>query len=153
MSTESGIVHELELIRKRHGGFLRPADVVEFARDPATALHTRFEWDDSKAADQYRLEQARLIIRCTVRLIHPDSPPVHAYVSLHDDRRAGDSYRSIVDVLADPRLREQLLAQALREAESWRMRYERLSELQPIARAINNVRRRRRLVRRAAAPA
>jgi hypothetical protein len=130
------VAQELELVRKRHGGILRPADVVAFARDPQTALHAEFEWDDSKAAEQYRLEQARQIIRCAVHVVDEDSPPVRAYVSLQNDRTAGNSYRSLHDVLNEPRLREQLLAQALREAESWRLRYERLAELKPICRAI-----------------
>jgi hypothetical protein len=132
----AAVAQELEIIRNRHGGILRPADVVVFARDPQTALHAEFEWDDSKAADQYRLEQARLIIRCTVRIVSEDSPPIRAYVSLQTDRRAGDSYRALEDALSDPELRKQLLAQALREADSWRLRYERLVELQPICRAI-----------------
>lgn len=130
------VAQELELVRKRHGGILRPADVVAFARDPQTALHAEFEWDDNKAAEQYRLEQARQIIRCAVRVVDEDSPPVRTYVSLYSDRRAGDSYRSLEDTLGDPQLRQQLLAQALREAESWRLRYERLAELKPICRAI-----------------
>jgi hypothetical protein len=139
----AAVAQELELIRKRHHGILRPADVVDFARDPQTALHAEFEWDDSKAAEQYRLEQARLIIRCAVRVVGEDSPPIRAYVSLQEDRRAGDSYRSLSDVLGDPNLRNALLAQALREAESWRLRYERLAELKPIVRAISKVQRNR----------
>lgn len=137
----AAVAQELELIRKRHRGILRPADVVAFARDPQTALHAEFEWDDSKAAEQYRLEQARQIIRCVVRIVEEHTPPVRAYVSLQSDRRAGDSYRDVGDVLSDPGLRRQLLAQALREAESWRLRYERLNELTPILRAIKKVQR------------
>lgn len=137
----AAVAQELELIREKHGGILRPADVVAFARDPQTALHGEFEWDDDRAAEQYRLEQARLIIRCAVRVVGENSPPIRAYVSLYNDRRAGDSYRTLEDALRDPELRKQLFAQALREAESWRMRYERLSELKPVVRAITNLQR------------
>jgi len=137
----AAVTQELEIIRKQHHGILRPADVVAFARDPQTALHAEFEWDDSKAAVQYRLEQARQIIRCAVRVVSEDSPPIRAYVSLQNDRRAGDSYRNLLDVMSEPGLRRQLLAQAMREAESWRVRYERLTELKPIVRAIAKVQR------------
>lgn len=41
---------ELEIIREKHGGTIRPEDVVEFAKDPSTALHECFEWNDRKAA-------------------------------------------------------------------------------------------------------
>ena len=128
---------ELETIRKRSGGILRPADVVAFASDPKTALHARFEWDDTKAAHLYRLEQARAIIRCSVKVMHDDNPPIRAYVSLVDDRQNGESYRGIGDVMADAGLRETLLSQALREAQSWRQRYEHLRELAPIFDAID----------------
>lgn len=130
------VARELEAIRKRHRGILRPGDVVEYARDQKTALHELFEWDDGKAAEEYRLEQARQVIRCTVHLIEDEQPPVRAYVSLQDDRKAGNSYRSIEEVLASPKLREALLSQALREANSWQKRYERLNELKPVFRAI-----------------
>lgn len=131
---------ELETVRKKNGGILRPAQVVSFARDPKTALHDRFEWDDTQAAIEFRLEQARQIIRFTVRVVGSNPEPIHAYVSLRSDRSGGDSYRSIEDVMRMPALRDQLLAQALREAESWRTRYERFSELSPIRDAIKRAR-------------
>lgn len=114
-------------------------NVVSFARSPRTALHQEFEWDNDKAANGYRLEQARRIIRFTVHTVKENVPPVRVYVSLTSDRQEGDSYRSLVEVMADTELREQLLAQALREAESWRARYERLVELTPILQAIVEV--------------
>lgn len=36
-----------------------PADIVELAEDPGSELHKCFEWDDSIAADKYRLIQAQ----------------------------------------------------------------------------------------------
>lgn len=140
----SAVSRELEIIRKQNHGILRPVDVVSFARDPQTALHAEFEWDDDKAAEQYRLEQARQIIRCAVRVIGDGRPPIRAYVSLLSDRQAGDSYRDVFDVMSTPSLRDQLLAQALREAESWRLRYEHLVELQSVCREIAKAQKRKR---------
>lgn len=48
---------------ERENGRLIPADVVDAARDPASPLHAHFEWDDSAAAEKYRLDQARTLIR------------------------------------------------------------------------------------------
>lgn len=56
----------LEKLSRLNGGRLTPQAVVDDARDPASPLHERFEWDDSTAAHQYRLSQARELIR-TVR--------------------------------------------------------------------------------------
>ena len=44
-------------------GSITPASVLDEARDEASPLHTHFEWDDSEAAEQYRLVQARGLIR------------------------------------------------------------------------------------------
>ena len=126
-------------MRRRSGGILRPAEVVKFALNPETVLHERFEWDDTEAAAQYRLEQARRIIRFTVHVVQEGKPPIRTYVSLESDRAQHDSYRSVVDVMMNHGLRTTLLAQALREAESWRARYEHLAELQPVIRAIAKV--------------
>ena len=55
-----GIMDELELIQAMDpAGLLDPRRVVDYARDPDTALHSKFEWDDSLAAEQRRLRQAR----------------------------------------------------------------------------------------------
>jgi len=69
MPRNSAIQQELESIRRSAGGLLRPEDVVEFARSPETALHEEFTWDDSEAAHQYRLWQARQVIRVNVTVI------------------------------------------------------------------------------------
>lgn len=135
----NAVAKELELIRRKHRGILRPADVIAFAADEETALHRKFEWNDTEAAHQYRLEQARLIIRTTVRVMREDLPPIHAYVSLQDDRKHGDSYRAIEDVMANAGLRNKLLAQAMAEAESWKQRYGHLKKLMPITDAIGAV--------------
>lgn len=65
MSTENVAERLLEL--ERDNGRLAPADVVDAARDPTSPLHSHFTWDDSEAAEKYRLMQARTLIR-TVKL-------------------------------------------------------------------------------------
>lgn len=52
---------------ERDNGRLLPGDVVEAARAPESPLHSHFNWDDSDAAEKYRLMQARTLIR-TVKL-------------------------------------------------------------------------------------
>ena len=128
---------ELETIRHQNGGILRPGDIVDFARDENTSLHSRFEWDDDAAAVQYRLEQARRIVRYTVTVLPNHNKSVNAYVSLTSDRKNGDSYRHIVDVLADPLARQHLIRQALDEATAWRKRHADLVELAEIFDAID----------------
>jgi hypothetical protein len=137
------IREELEQIRQSHGGLLRPEDVVRFARNKRTALHSEFEWDDEKASAEYRLWQARCVIRVSVTVLpspHSDQEPVRAYVSVVRDRvQPGGGYRSIVDVMGDEEMRSELVNEALGEVKRWRRKYERLRELVPIFRAIDKV--------------
>lgn len=57
--------HELwRLERERR---LDAENILELAADPETALHSRFTWDDTAAAAQYRLWEARHTIRIHVR--------------------------------------------------------------------------------------
>ncbi len=45
------------------GGKLTPEQVLDAARPDESPLHGFFEWDDSAAAEAYRIEQARELIR------------------------------------------------------------------------------------------
>jgi hypothetical protein len=124
---------ELTEIARKHHGLLRPADVVEFARDKKTALYSRFEWDDTKAADEYRLWQAREIIHVAVTVLPGLKKPIQAFVSLNRDRqREGGGYRFLVDVMSNPAHRTLLLQEAFAEFKHWELKYKRLRELAPI---------------------
>jgi len=133
MPRNSAIQQELESIRRSAGGLLRPEDVVEFARSPETALHEEFTWDDSEAAHQYRLWQARQVIRVNVTVIGNTESKVRAYVSLGSDRQnQGGGYRAITDVMSDAERRRELINQAFAEFDRWRKRYQELTELAPL---------------------
>lgn len=134
------IQSELDLIRRNHRGLLRPRDVVEFAKNPATTLHAKFEWDDDKAGSEYRLWQARNLIEVYVTVIQPDLEPVRAYVSLQQDRkRPGGGYRAIGNVMANAKLRESLLSEALQELDRFKAKYAALKELVPVFKAMSKV--------------
>lgn len=142
MTHKEQVKAELELIRINSGGVLQAEDVVEYAKDPDTALHQEFEWDDNEAAHQFRLEQARRVIRLSITVVrNVDSErPVPMYVSLVPDRvKSGGGYRPFVDVMSDEEQRLQLLKQALGEFNRVRRKYEHLVELTPIFTAIDDV--------------
>jgi hypothetical protein len=133
------ILDELETIRIDNGGVLKPQMVVEYARDPASTLHSSFEWDDSKAADQYRLRQASKIIRVTVTVLPGQTEPVRAYVSLLADRGGyGDGYRALLDVLSDDAKRAVLLDEAKAEMQTFKRRYKVFSELAKVFAAMDD---------------
>jgi len=122
---------ELDSIAMEHGGILRASDVVEFARNPDTALHKKFEWDDTKAAERYRINQASHIIKCHVTYIPAEqSEPVkvRGYISL-PSMRGNQEYRNTEDILDNDDWRCEMLDMALKELKSFRQKYEVLSEL------------------------
>lgn len=141
--TETTIRQELEIIRKAGGGVLRPAAVVAYAADPDTALHERFTWDDDDAACQYRLWQARVLIRVSVTVFSDDADPIRTYVSLVDDRQEeGGGYRMLINVLRNPKQRAKLLAQAKRDMEHFEQKYQQLTELADVFDAMKKARKR-----------
>jgi hypothetical protein len=126
------IKEELEILCKQNNGFLRPQEVVEFARNPDTALHTQFEWDDGAAAEKYRLAQARAIIRVAV-IVNPDNQEsVRAYVSLTDERDENGGYRALAEVLSDEILKDKMLSDALKDLQTFQRKYNRLKDIAEI---------------------
>lgn len=135
------VVTELEGLRQRHGGVLRPEDVVDFARDPSTALHARFTWDDTEAARRYRLVQAGEVIRLVIS-VYAEETKVHrirAFVSLPSDRATGGGYRSTREVMNDEVRRAEMLRAALAIFQSARLRYAHLKELAGVWDAVREV--------------
>jgi hypothetical protein len=107
---------ECERVRTSHGGLLRAEDVVDAARDEATALHSLFTWDDSVAAEKWRLTQARQIIRVFIHKALPadddeKGKPVRVYISPPEQRSLGGGYLTFDSVKDDPDRRRQMARQ------------------------------------------
>jgi len=135
------IVAELKRIAAAHNGILNVEDVVEEARPADSPIHSRFNWDDSKAAHEYRLMQARALIRVCVEFTGPTDAArlEHVFVSLTPDRLAGGGYRTIVSVMSDEQQRAQLLADAVADLRRWQQKYDQLVELSEVFAAIDTI--------------
>lgn len=141
----------LEDMVARHG-FLTPRLVVEESRPETAPLHDEFEWDDAVAAEKYREEQARYIIRSVVvEMPNREETFVRAFVSVmpgvteetnNEDEEEGAAekatpvYVRTVDALADAPLRKQVLERALKELEAWQRRYADLQEFAALFQSI-----------------
>lgn len=129
----------LEMLRTKCGGSLQPANVLEDARHNNSPLHPAFEWDDSAAAEKYRLEQAGDLIRALVVVVNVgpenDPTPMRAFVSVQIDDEP--KYTSLARAMSDEDMRAQLVDRAWRELISWRDRYQEYKELARIARMID----------------
>ena len=104
--------------------------VVDDARPKASPLHRYFEWNNTKAAEEYRMDQARHLIQAVtiIREDAPESEPTRAIVTLIDSPANGSKYYTLGEVQSDSEVREAYLAQALREAHQWMDRYKRFEK-------------------------
>lgn len=129
----------LEQIRKKNGGTITADLVLAAARRESSPLHAWFEWDDTAAARQYRLEQARGLIRSVVvRIVgdEKDERVVRAFVNLGE----GPEYEEIHSVLASVDRRALMLDRAFRELERIRKEFGDFEELAGIFAAIDEAR-------------
>jgi hypothetical protein len=132
------IASELAALAKR--GRLVPQRVVEWARTHrGSVLHSCFEWSDTKAAEQYRIWQARELI-VSVEVVYPDGKARQVYVSPVQARTTREGYHRLVDVMNDADRRSRFLTQALDELERVCSRYEDLCELAGVRAAVRLVR-------------
>lgn len=136
---------ELERIREDHGE-LTPNVVVEEASAPGSPLHCYFEWDDTAAADEYRKHQARNLI-CSVVVTYRkgnNKREVRGFLSLENGENPGRAYHPVEEAMTSAAMRARLVDRALRDAELWKMRYDRLVELAEIFEAIERTRRKKK---------
>lgn len=136
------IIRELKQIAAENDGLLLPEQVVRAARPKTSPLHSRFEWNEGRAAHAYRIWQARQLIRVVVEHIPQSREPTEVFVSLTTDRKDG-GYRIQTEVLSDRQMRTQLLADALAELELFREKYRKIRELASVFAAIRTVTKRR----------
>ncbi|HLD93910.1 MAG TPA: hypothetical protein VI703_06890 [Anaerolineales bacterium] len=142
---------ELAEIKEEHG-FVNAHLVVESSRSSKSPLHQHFEWDDRKAAEMYRENQASYLIRMlvTVELDEQGAETIEyrTFVSVTDEDDDGlhHLYLPTEEALQDVRYRGGILAQALRELESWKKRYQNLQELAAVFAAARKVQKKLELV-------
>lgn len=110
------VLTELQDIYDRHSE-LTPELVLKEASNPDHPLHKRFTWDDSAAAQKWRVHQAQVLIRSVNVVIErsSDSAPlrVRAFVSKTEIHQGMDDdvdeqsgvYLPVEEVVADDVLR------------------------------------------------
>lgn len=141
------VSEELAEIQRQNNGLLDPQKVVDYARDPETALHSRFEWDDTEAAEKYRLWQARQIIRMELVVIEEpvtkQTIQIRQYVSLPSDRiitgRERKGYREITSVLKDDEKRQELFEAAKQDMIIFKRKYQMLQQVSKVINAIDEI--------------
>lgn len=123
----------LEAVHARHGA-LTPALVVEEARDGKDAvaqfLHARLTWDDEEAGEQWRLWEARSLIRRVTVVYQPTERSsmreIRAFMPV--PTATGRSYEPIESIARDPVASAIVLADAERAWQDLKSRYGHLRQ-------------------------
>lgn len=133
------VASELERIRRLNGDTLHAPAVVSWARkNPDSELHKKFEWDDTEAAQKYRLVQAHgIIIQVRVTAEKEDGGKIRVPVWSHMRSERGQGYRLTSEVMSDEHFRAQLLGQARSDLVRVQTKYKELEELSEVIDVIN----------------
>ena len=113
-----------------------PQAVLEKARDESAELHKCFTWDDSIAAEKYRLTEARLVTRQLVIKevqVPKDRPEVRLFYKT--DNESG--YKPTHIIVRKEDEYKKLLERAYAELRAFKAKYSMLKELQEIFELIN----------------
>lgn len=110
-----------------------PKDVIRAAAEPGSPLNRFFEWDDSKAAVEYRLNQARSLIQRVKIVVQVKGEKIQTRAFHNVDvvvhNKLVPRYVSLKTVKTDRNLADQVIAQALRELKDWNRKYKEYSDV------------------------
>jgi len=101
------------------GGELIPEDIVREAKKKTNPLHNLFDWDDTSAAEKFRIQQARNITNHIVETIVVDGNPkeIRTIVSVVNKEQER-VYVSMEDAIEDVDYKKQLLDQMITTMEN-----------------------------------
>ena len=126
-----------EINRLYNEGKSQPKDIVDASRPEDAPLHPAFEWDDNIAAELYRQEQARSLIRhiVTVEEVENEEPIyVRAFFKIDPE---SSTYEPTIVIMNDEEKKKQLLDTAKRELKQFQVKYSTLKELSKVMKVID----------------
>lgn len=127
-----------------HDGMLTRALILKDAEEKRSPLHDWFEWDNEKAAYEYRLVQAGELLRGVMVVTEIDGEEVefrvfdHVKIEMEDE----DDAVFFIDaqkIMDDKGMLQQIISRAHKEMTDWINRYQKYSQLQPIAKELKKL--------------
>ena len=112
-------------IDSKYKGNITAKALLEEARDKESFLHKFFEWDDSVAAERYRLSQAKNLI-VSIYIQADDDKPMRGYLRVN--MGPGFSYVDSDQVKENQDLIDQVMIAANDQLIRWKDRYGRYCE-------------------------
>lgn len=123
---------EIDRIQQRDGVVTKET-LLDESRPEEAPLHPAFEWDDTKAAEKYRLTQAKSIINDIVveviRTGEDEPKKVPAFVNVVKGLQNNAQYLSVDVAMSDEDHRKAVLENAKSEFNAFKRKYSNLTEL------------------------
>lgn len=127
-------------------GAVTPKKLVDVSRPKEAPLHNEFEWNNKIAAEKFREEQARQIIKniVAIEITEEASEPERIVCWKNCDRAFVPTderihkYVTIETALANNDWRENLLRAARKDMIAFVTKYKRLTELGPIIKGMED---------------
>lgn len=115
---------------------VKPEEIVEKAKDESTELHKCFEWDNTKAAEKYRVYQARQIV-CHLIVKEVNDEPQKQEVRFFYKTDSQEGYKPTSYIMRNEDEYQKLLDRALSELKAFQKKYSTLKELDGLFDVIN----------------
>jgi hypothetical protein len=114
---------------EKEDGVITPYRIIEVARPIDSPIHDMFDWDDTSAAEKYRLWQARHYIKViSVTMLGKTTQGFfNVALTIKDVKTQG--YYSTTKVLSNEEMRKVVLKDALNKLLYWKQVYKDFSEL------------------------
>jgi hypothetical protein len=109
-------------------GRILPEDVVEAASEVSSPIHNNFEWDDTKAAHEHRIWQARQLITYKFK-VEGETKQQFYNVKVVVNSEPVQGYFTKEKVLSEREMYLHLLKEAVGEIKYWEKKYEEIKEL------------------------
>ena len=118
------------------GDEVKPEQVLNIARNENTELHKCFDWDDTSAAEKYRLHQARQVMKNLIIVTRDneaqDREPIQFRVMMKNDASFSSGYKQTIVMVQNEDEYKKLLETAYKELHSFKQKYSCLTELSEI---------------------
>lgn len=129
---------------QKQNGIVTSESLLDSARPVDSAIHDCYEWDDTVAAEKYRIVQSGNIIKNLVKVSVLDDgkqeKTVRAYVNIAPkDKFTSGKFIDVDTALSNEETRKIVLHKALEELKTFQKKYEDLNEFAKVFDAIADV--------------
>jgi hypothetical protein len=134
---------EIKRLMAQSDGEITPARMVDAARPKSAPLHPAFEWDDKKAAEAHRRDQARGIMQACVEVRSVGGEDREVRVVIVAPVRTADGQR-ITRIATSAAMRDgeqsaYVLRKAFDELEAFQRKYAHLEAFAKVIDAIEEI--------------